>query len=78
MAGLLIKDLRADLRQKLKARAAANCRSVSAEAIAILETVLHDRSEPPTLEEIDRLRAHGRRPLRQEIIDLARRGRFTT
>jgi plasmid stability protein len=72
MAGLLIKDLPAHLRQKLKARAAANCRSVCAEVIAILETVLHDRSEPPTLDEIDQLRTHGR-PLRQAVIDLARR-----
>ena len=73
MSGLLIKELPKDLHRKLKARAAANRRSLSGEAITILETVLHDRSGPPTLDEIDRLRVHGRRPLRQEVIDLARR-----
>jgi plasmid stability protein len=73
MSGLLIKELPKDLHRKLKARAFANRRSLSGEAITILETVLHDRSGPPTIEEIDRLRVHGRQPLRQEIIDLARR-----
>jgi plasmid stability protein len=73
MSGLLIKELPKDLHRKLKARALANRRSLSGEAITILETVLHNRSGPPTIEEIDRLRVHGRRPLRQEIIDLARR-----
>jgi plasmid stability protein len=73
MSGLLIKELPKDLHRKLKERAFANRRSLSGEAITILETVLHDRSGPPTIEEIDRLRVHGRRPLRQEIIDLARR-----
>jgi plasmid stability protein len=73
MAGLLIKELPKDLHRKLKVRAAANRRSLSDEAITILETVLHDRSGPPTLDQIDHLRAHGRRPLRQAIVDRARR-----
>jgi len=73
MAGLLIKDLPRDLHRKLKALAAANRRSLSGEAITTLETVLRDRSGPPTLDEIDHLRAHGRRPLRQAIVDRARR-----
>jgi plasmid stability protein len=73
MAGLLIKDLPTALHRKLKARATANRRSLSGEAITILETALHDRSGPPTLDEIDQLRAHGRQPLRQAIVDLARR-----
>jgi plasmid stability protein len=73
MAGLLIKDLPKDLHRKLKARAAANRRSLSGEATTILETALQDRSGPPTLDEIDRLRAHGRRSLRQAIVDRARR-----
>jgi len=73
MAGFVIKDLPKELHRKLKARAAANRRSLSSEAIVILETALHDRSGPPTIEEIDRLRARGRRPLRQSIIDRARR-----
>jgi plasmid stability protein len=73
MSGLLIKDLPQDLHRRLRARATANRRSLSSEAITILETVLHDRSGPPTLDEIDRLRTHGARPLRQAIVDLARR-----
>ena len=77
MAELLIKDLPTDLHRKLKTRAATNRRSMSAEAVTILEAALNDRVESPTLEEIDHLRAKGRRPLRQAIIDLARRERST-
>ncbi len=73
MPGLLIKDLPKELHRKLKARAAANRRSLTGEAMTILERALHERSEAPTLEEIDRLRVRGRRPLRQAIIDRARR-----
>jgi plasmid stability protein len=73
MAGLLIKDHPKEIHRKLKVRAAANRRSPSREATVILETALHDRSAPPTLAEIDRLRTHGSRPLRQWILDRARR-----
>ncbi len=73
MAGLLIKDLPTALHRALKARAATNRRSLSAEAITILEAALNDRVESPTLEEIDHLRTRGLRPLRQAIIDIARR-----
>jgi len=73
MAGLLIKELPKDLHKKLKARAAANRRSLSSEAITILETALHDRSGPLTLAEIDRLRTHGQRPLTDGIVARARR-----
>jgi plasmid stability protein len=73
MAGLLIKDLPKDLHRRLKVRAAANRRSLSSEAIVILETALQDRSGPPTLAEIDRRRTRGRRPLPQSVVDRARR-----
>jgi plasmid stability protein len=73
MAGLLIKDLPGDLHRKLKKRAEVHRRSLSSEVITILETTLNDRSGPPTLEEIDKLRVRGRRPLTQAIIDRARR-----
>jgi len=73
MAGLLIKDFPEKLHRKLEARAFANRRSLSSEALAILETVLYDRSVPPTLDEIDRLRTRGARPLPQSIVDLGRR-----
>jgi len=73
MAGLLIKELPSDLHRKLKKRAEAHRRSLSSEVITILENALDDRSGPPTLEEIDRLRVRGRRPLTQALIDRARR-----
>src|SRR6267378_3095475 len=61
VAGLLIKDFPKELHRKLSVRATANRRTLSGEAITILETVLNDRSGPLTLDEIDRLRAHGAR-----------------
>jgi plasmid stability protein len=73
VAALLIRDLPKELHRKLKARAAANGRSLSSEAIFILETVLQRRSGPLPLAEIDRLRTHGVAPLRQSVIDRARR-----
>ncbi len=73
MAGLLIKDVPKDLHRKLKARAAANRRSLSSEALTILESALHDRSGPLTLAEIDRLRTRGRRPLNDAVLERARK-----
>lgn len=73
MAGLLIKDVPAHLHRKLKARAAANRRSLSGEALTILEAALHDRSGPLTVADIDRLRARGRRPLTNAILERARK-----
>jgi plasmid stability protein len=68
-----MKDLPEDIHRKLKARAEASRRSLSSEAIVILETALHQRSGPRTLAEIDPLRVRGQKPLRQAIIDRARR-----
>ncbi len=53
MPGLLIRDVPDDLRQKLKERAARNRRSMTMEALVILETALSDTYEvgaitPPT------------------------------
>ena len=76
MAGLLIKDLPKDLHRKLKARAAANRRSLSSEALTILETALHDRSGPLTLAQLDKLRTRGRRPLTDSVLERARTPRF--
>jgi plasmid stability protein len=73
MAGLLIKDVPEDLHQKLKARAAANRRSLNNEVLTILESALHDRSRPLTLSEIERLRTRGRRPLTDAILERARK-----
>jgi plasmid stability protein len=73
MAGLLIKDVPSELHRKLKARAAANRRSLSREALTILETALHEGSGPRTLAELDRLRVRGRRPLTDAILERARK-----
>ena len=73
MAGLLIKDVPRELHRKLKARAAANRRSLSGEVLTILESALHDRSGPLTLAQIDKLRARGRRPLTDAVLERARK-----
>ena len=52
-------------------RIVVNRYRLSSEAIAILEDAMRDRSHPPTLEQIDRVRVLGRRPLRQVIVDRA-------
>lgn len=75
MAGILIKDLPDKLHRLLKTRAAANRRSLNAEVITILEAALDDRSGPPTIEEVDRMRVRGARPLTQALLDRARRDR---
>jgi plasmid stability protein len=72
MPGLLIKDLPADLHRSLRARADAHHRSIAREALCILEDALADRAGPPPLDEIDRLRVRGRRPLTQALLDSAR------
>jgi plasmid stability protein len=73
MAGLLIKDVPKDLHRKLKARAAANRRSLGGEALTILESAFHDRSGPLTLVQLDRLRARGKRPLTDAVLERARK-----
>ncbi|MBW2524713.1 MAG: Arc family DNA-binding protein [Deltaproteobacteria bacterium] len=72
MPGLLIKDLPPHLHDALKARAELNRRSMGREALVILEDALSDGAGPPTLEEIDRWRVRGRKPLSQELLDRAR------
>ena len=72
MARLLIRDLPAGLHERLKERATANRRSLNKEALVILEEALGAGGWPPSLEEIDRLRVRGARPLTQELLDDAR------
>lgn len=72
MPGLLIRDLPDDIHARLSAQAKASHRSLSAQAIALLELALADPAGPPPLEEIDRLRVRGARPLTQDILDRAR------
>lgn len=72
MPGLLIKDLPNHVHARLKARAAVHRRSMSREALVILERALGDGAGPPTLEEIDAMRVRGTRLLTQDLIDEAR------
>jgi plasmid stability protein len=72
MPGLLIKDLPDDIHARLKQRAAENRRSLSSEAIILLQEVLADRAGPPTLEELDKIRIRGSKPLTQDLLDDAR------
>ena len=72
MAGIMVRDLPTELHDRLKKRAAAHRRSLSQEAVVILEEALRDDAGPPTLEEVDRLRIHGLRPLTQRLLDEAR------
>jgi plasmid stability protein len=72
MPGLLIKDLPDDIHARLKQRAAENRRSLSSEAIILLQEVLADRAGPPALEELDKIRIRGSKPLTQDLLDDAR------
>jgi plasmid stability protein len=72
MPGLLIKNVPAELHRKLKRRARENRRSLSSEALVLLEAAVGDAAGPPTLAEIDELRVSGRGPLTDEIIASAR------
>jgi plasmid stability protein len=72
MTGLLIKDVPKEIHDRLRSRAEAHRRSLTREALVILEEALADRSGPPTLEQIDRLRVRGAAPLTQDLIDRAR------
>ncbi len=73
MPGILIKNVPQKIHEKLKERAEANRRSLSGEALTILERSLDDRAGAPALEDIDRVRIRGAKPLSQSIIDRARR-----
>lgn len=72
MASLMIRDLPSDLHSRLKERAKANRRSLGKEALVILEEALGAGVWPPSIEELDKLRMRGARPLTQEILDEAR------
>lgn len=72
MPGLLIRDLPPELHERLKRRARAHRRSLAAEVLVILEERLTGRTGPNTIDDIDRLRIRGQRPLSQEIVDAAR------
>ncbi len=73
MTSILVKDLPDELHQRLKVRARRNRRSMAKELLELISGSLEDRSGPPSLEEIDRLRVAGSRPLTQEVLDEALR-----
>jgi isopentenyl diphosphate isomerase/L-lactate dehydrogenase-like FMN-dependent dehydrogenase len=68
-----IDILRSDIIRTMKLLGCASVRDLDQSFIDIPTARPSDRSGPLTLDEIDRLRVHGRSPLPQEIIDLARR-----
>ena len=72
MPGLLLKNIPPELHEKLRERAKLNRRSMSAEALVILEMALACRRRP-TLEEIDRKRIRLDPPLTEEEIDRAKK-----
>jgi hypothetical protein len=47
MPGLCIKDMPAEVQQKLEARAAQNRRSITKEALYLLEKALPEETPPP-------------------------------
>lgn len=69
MPSLVIKDLPADLHRQLKAQAEANHRSMTKEAIALLEAAL---SRAPGVRELPPP-YRGKIKLTQEFIDKAKR-----
>ncbi len=73
MTSILVKDLPDHLHQRLKARARRNRRSMAKELLDIISNSLEDRSGPPSLEEIDRLRVAGARPLTEDVLNEALR-----
>jgi plasmid stability protein len=73
MTSILVKDLPDELHQRLKVRARRNRRSMAKEILELISGSLEDRSGPPSLEEIDRLRVAGSRPLTQAVLDEALR-----
>jgi len=75
MPGLLIKDFPKDLHDQLKLRALRNHRSLTREALAILEEALRTNPPRPTLAQIDRWRIRGAKPLTDEILRRAKEGR---
>lgn len=72
MPGLLIKNLPPLLHRRLRERAKTSHRSLSSEALNILEEALDERAGPPSLTEVDTMRQTGARPLTDELLARAR------
>ena len=72
MAALLIKDLPKDLRDRLKRRAVQNHRSMTKEALAILEESLRGGAKRPTLAQIKRWQVRPKKPMTAEFMQRAK------
>lgn len=72
MASLLIRNLPDAIHVRLKERAARHRRSLSREALVILEASLKDAEGRPTLESMDRRRVRGKKPLTDAILRRAK------
>ncbi|NOS99146.1 MAG: plasmid stabilization protein [Phycisphaerales bacterium] len=68
MASLLIRNLPDAIHVRLKQRAARHRRSLSREALVILEASLKDAGKRPSLQSIDRRRVRGLKPLTGAIL----------
>ena len=73
MASLMIRNLPPELHERLKDRAKTNRRSLGKEALVILEEALGMSGWPPSIEELDKLRIRGPKPLTQDLLDEARK-----
>lgn len=73
MPALLIRDLPDEVHERLKRRASRNHRSLTKEAVAILETALSQRRRRPTLAQVDRRRVDGNKPLTDRVLREAKR-----
>jgi plasmid stability protein len=72
MPGLLIKNLPKDLHDLLKLRASQNHRSLTKEALVILETVLRDYPPRPTIEQIRSWQVRPKKPITDAFLRRAR------
>ena len=72
MSALLIKNVPPDLHAGLKERAARNHRSLTKEALAILEAALSADGRRLTLEQLDRRRVRGTRRITDRLIQRAK------
>ncbi len=73
MPGLLIKNVDPELHKGLKQRAWRNRRSLTKEALAILEAAVQADAARPTLAQLDRWRVRGRRALSDTIVQRGKR-----
>jgi plasmid stability protein len=72
MSGLLIKNVPPELHQRLRERAARNRRSLTQEALSLLEVALNETAGRPALPQLDRRRVRGARAMTDTLIRRAK------